>query len=741
MNKKKSISVKSTVPSEIDIAQNLLAKGFSLHQDGDLTAANECYSQVLKVLPLNFDALHLSGLIASNLGHNVEAVQLIEKAITVKPSDPAARSNLGIAFFNLGEYENAIESYNLALKLKSDYADALYNRAVVFQKIGRIEEAISSYMGVLQLNPQNIGALTNLGNIYQGTGDYKRALEKYNQAIALKLPFAEPYNNRGNLYNNLQMYRVSLDDFAKALEINPNYAEAYNNQGNAFHSLQMHGHAMISYNKAIKIKPDYAEAHHNRGNLHKELQNYDDALLDLNKALELKPGYEFIEGVRLSTKMHICNWENFESECSGLKEKISKGQKVSPPFLVLPISDSLDLQKKASEIWVNAKHQEVRTKEIIFKPRAGKKIKIGYYSADYHEHATMYLMAQLFELHDKTKFEIIGFSFGPDQKDAMRARAVVAMDHFYDVCNKTDIEIAELSRELEIDIAVDLKGFTLNSRAGIFAHRAAPIQINYLGYPGTMGAEFIDFIIADKIVIPEHLKPFYTEKVLYMNNCYQVNDQRRIISSKVYTRNQMGLPESGFVYCCFNNNYKITPIIFKVWMRILNAVEDSVLWLLEDNESASRSLRSQAEMSGINPGRLVFAKRIPLSEHLARHKLADIFIDTIPCNAHTTASDALWAGLPVLTCAGEAFASRVAASLVTSMGLPELVVSDLVEYETLAISMGQNLNQLNEIKARLATNIKHSPLFDSVGYVKNLEDLYSSVLDHHCKSLDNTVTT
>jgi predicted O-linked N-acetylglucosamine transferase (SPINDLY family) len=731
MRKKQSIPAKLVALRQVDLTQNLLIKGFTLHQNGDLHGANQYYSKVLKVQPLNFDALHLSGLVASNMGNNKLAVELIKKAITIKPNDPAARSNLGIAYFNLGEYGNAIDSYSLALELKPEYEDAIYNKAVALQKLERVEEAISSYECVVQLNPKHVGALTNLGNVLQKEGEFERALEKYNQAISVGLSFAEPYNNRGNLYNELQMYQASLADFSKALEINPDYAEAYNNQGNALHSLQMHSLAMVSYNKAISLKHDYAEAHHNRGNLHKELQNYDDALLDFNKALELRPDYEFLEGVRLSTKMHICNWENFEKEWERLQQKIIRGEKASPPFLLLPLTDSLDLQKKASEIWVKAKHSAVNCSISTLRTRVEKKIKVGYFSADYHEHATMYLMAQLFELHDRNKFEIVGFSFGPDQKDAMRARAVIAMNQFYDVRNKTDKEVAKLSRGLGIDIAVDLKGFTLNSRAGIFAHRAAPIQVNYLGYPGTMGAEFIDFIIADRVVIPENLKHIYSEKVLYMPNCYQVNDQKRSISSKVFTREEVGLPATGFVYCCFNNNYKITPTIFKVWMRILFEVKDSVLWLLEDNESAANSLRLQAKIHGVNPARLVFAKRMPLPEHLARHNLADLFIDTIPCNAHTTASDALWSGLPVLTCIGEAFASRVAASLVISMGLSELVTNDLAEYESLAINLGVNPNKVKNIKYSLVSNTSHSPLFDSIGYTKNLEDLYQSIYSQY----------
>ena len=353
---------------------------------------------------------------------------------------------------------------------------------------------------------------------------------------------------------------------------------------------------------------------------------------------------------------------------------------------------------------------------------------MGYFSADFHEHATMYLMAQLFELHDRSKFEIIGFSFGPDKQDSMRQRAVTAFDQFYDVRSKTEKEIAEFSRDLGVDIAIDLKGFTLDARTGIFAYRAAPIQINYLGYPGTMGAEFMDYIIADRIIIPEHLRGKYSEKVLYLPNCYQVNDQTRQISKTQYSRESLGLPDAGFIYCSFNANYKITPNVFESWMNILHHVDGSVLWLLEDNAKAASNLKNEAQKRGIDPKRIVFTQQAPLSEHLARQQVADLFLDAWPCNAHTTTSDALWAGLPVLTFPGESFASRVAASLITAIGLPEMIMSSTEEYENTAIYYGQNSKELLNLRKRLAANRLSSSLFDSKRFTANIELLYLELM-------------
>jgi predicted O-linked N-acetylglucosamine transferase (SPINDLY family) len=356
---------------------------------------------------------------------------------------------------------------------------------------------------------------------------------------------------------------------------------------------------------------------------------------------------------------------------------------------------------------------------------------VAYLSADFHDHATSQLMAELFERHDRERFEVSAWSFGPETGDAMRARLRAAFEHFHDVRNVSDDEVAARLRAAEIDIAVDLKGFTDGCRPGIFARRVAPIQVNFLGYPGTTGADYMDYIIGDAEVIPEGHEVFYSEQVVRLPDSYQVNDTKRVIAGHVPTRAEAGLPASGFVFCCFNNNYKITPEVFDVWMRLLKAVPGSVLWLLEDNAAASRNLRREAQARGVDAGRLVFAGRVLPPDHLARHRLADLFLDTLPCNAHTTASDALWAGLPVLTCRGNAFAGRVAASLLRAVGLPELVVDDLGAYETLAIRLATAPGELAGLKARLLQNRLTHPLFDIERYRRHLESAYAAMIEQH----------
>ena len=365
-----------------------------------------------------------------------------------------------------------------------------------------------------------------------------------------------------------------------------------------------------------------------------------------------------------------------------------------------------------------------------------KKIRIGYFSADFHNHATMHLMAELFECHDKNKFELIAFSFGPDKQDQWRKRVLLCFDQFVDVRLKSDQEISLLVRKMEIDIVIDLKGFTQDCRPNIFAKVSAPIQVSYLGYPGTMAADYIDYLIADHTLIPEKHQKYYSEKIVYMPNSYQVNVSKRSVSETSLLRHELGLPNTGFVFCCFNNNYKITPPTFNGWIRILKAVEDSVLWLMESNNNTTKNLKKEAMKFGINEDRLVFATYMPVKEHLNRIKQADLFIDTLPYNAHTTTSDALRMGLPVLTCMGRSFASRAAASLLNAVNLPELITITQEEYESLAIELATNPEKLKIIKDKLVNNLPTAPLYDTPLFTQHLESAYLTMYDRYQQGLD-----
>jgi len=707
----------------------MLVKGFDLHQKGDLIAAGKIYAQILNLQPLHFDALHLSGLIAAKSGQLDAAIQLISKAISINSVDPSAYCNIGNVYLNMGEHDLAIKNYSKALELKTNYGDAYFSRGLAHQGLNQLDLAITDYESAININPKHIGAITNLGNIFKSQKKIDKAIHCYSNAIALNPPNPEPFNNRGNLYHELKWFKQALVDFDKALQLNQKYPEALSNRANTLFALKDYEGALVGYNNAIAIKPDYAEAFHNRGNLYRELKQFERAKLDYEQALHFKPNYDYVRGVIFASKMNLCDWDNLKEEWSDLQNAIKKSEKVIAPFLTIPIAESVDIQREVGQIWVREKYQlATPTLSQLDKESDVNKITIGYFSADFHDHATMYLMAEVFELHDKSRFEIIAFSFGRDKQDDMRRRAVAAFDQFHDVRDKSDEEVAKLSRTLGVDIAIDLKGYTMDSRVGIFAQRAAPIQVNFLGFPGTMGASFIDYIIADRIVRPEKFRDLYSEKVAYLPHSYQPNDRRRQISNRKFARKEFGLPSDAIVYCSFNANYKINPDVFDAWMEILKSVNNSVLWLLGGNQTAITNLRSEAEKRGVDASRLIFAEHMKLSEHLARHELADLFLDTWPCSAHTTASDSLWAGLPVLTLPRETFASRVAASLLVQLDLDELISSNERDYIKLAVELGKNSSQLSRYREILNAKLKTSTLFDTPLFTKNLEHLYIDLI-------------
>jgi len=525
----------------------------------------------------------------------------------------------------------------------------------------------------------------------------------------------------------LKKFREARELIEETLAIDPENPELNLNQGLLFSEDGRHEEALTSYERAIELKPDYAEAWSNRGNALGDLRRHEEALVSYERSIELKPDIDHTLGELVHTQMKICDWTNLDERCQTLQSELLAGDRASNPFPILGLFDDPHLQRRCAELHAKKKFGFKGELGPIGKRSRKGKIRIGYFSADFHNHATMHLMAHLFECHDRRGFEIFGFSFGPNSDDAMRVRAQNRFDTFFDVSSLSDTGISSLAREHQIDIAVDLKGYTQDSRPAIFAHRAAPIQINYLGFPGTMGASAIDYLIADPVLIPAGLRSAYSEKIISLPNSYQVNDSQRAISDRVFTREELGLPRSGFVFCCFNNNWKIIPETFDMWIGIIQSVPNSVLWLYEDNPTAARNLRAGAEKLYIDPRRLVFAKHMPPAEHLARYRLADLFLDTFPYGAHTTASDALWAGLPVLTRTGESFASRVASSLLHAVGLPELVTHTTEEYESLA----NNPEKLASLKARLAENRTTLPLFNTALFTKHIEAAYQAAYDRY----------
>ncbi|MFZ4481425.1 MAG: tetratricopeptide repeat protein, partial [Rhodoferax sp.] len=650
-----------------------------------------------------------------------------------KPTRTAAQTLFreGLTLHHKGHFVQAQQVYRQVLLIQPQHAEALHSLGLLAAQSQNFAQAAELISRSVEIDPGNAVAWANLGNAYRDLKQHRTAIACYDKALALRPDAVKTYFHRGLAFSALNQHQAAIDNFRKVISLKTDAVEAYYNCGNALHQLKIYRAAVECYDEVIALKPDAADAHFNRGIVLIELRQFQAAIQSFDLACALNPELHFVTGTRLYTKMRICDWQDAKTQTEELLRNVRSKQKVSNPFSFLAQSDSLPLQRQVAEIWVNTRCPANPDLGSIPKRTIEGKIRIGYFSADFHNHATAYLMAELFERHNKDRFELFAFSFGPNSKDGMRTRIEAAFDKFIDVRDQPDSEVALLCRTLGIDVAVDLKGFTQDERAGIFAYRAAPIQVSYLGYPGTMGAAYMDYLIADRTLIPEDSRSHYAEKIIYLPNSYQVNDTHRKIADTRPSRQELGLPESGFVFCCFNNNFKITPSTFDGWMRILKQVDRSVLWLLEDNPLATKNLREQAQQRNVNPERLVFARRMPLPEHLARQRAADLFIDTLPYNAHTTASDALWAGLPVLTCTGEAFASRVAASLLGAIDLPELITSTQEDYEALAIQLATHPEMLQAIRRKLESNRLTTPLFDTKLFAQHIEDAYSQIVERY----------
>jgi predicted O-linked N-acetylglucosamine transferase (SPINDLY family) len=610
------------------------------------------------------------------------------RAIQQNRESPAYWGNFGLALHNLGRLEEAVAGYDRALALRPDLAEVYYNRGNALRHLDRLDAAIASYDSAIALKPDFAEAYVNRGVALQDLWRPNEALESYDHVLALKPDLAEALNNRGSILREFGRLDEALESCDRAIALKPDLAEALNNRGNILRDLGRFGLALESYERALAVRPDFP-----------------DALV----------GW-------IEEKRRLCDWSGAgEHEW---KVRITSGLQASLRVVFTLLSLASPAEHLAYARRVAARFDAHPASFRPAAPRSGGRIRLGYLSADLRTHPVAFLIAGLIERHDRRRFEVLGYSCGPDDGSAIRARLTGAFDHFVDLRAASHRQAAELIHAAAVDILVDLTGYTELGRTAILAHRPAPIQVNYLGYPGTTGADFIDYIIVDGFVVPAVQQPFFSERLVHLPDCYQCNDDQRAISENTPSRAECGLPEQGFVFCCFNNVYKITPEFFDIWMRLLAAVPGSVLWLLDDNPWAKANLAREAAARGIGPDRLVFAPRMPLPDHLARHRLADLFLDTLPYNAHTTASDALWAGLPLLTCAGGSFAGRVAGSLLQAIGLPELVTDSLEEYEALARRLARDGERLAALRASLARNKSTHPLFDTGRFAGTIETAY-----------------
>jgi protein O-GlcNAc transferase len=629
-----------------------------------------------------------------------------------------------IALHQTGRLEEAEEIYYQILAIQPDHFDSLHFLGVISSQRGNHVEAVSQIDFALRQNPNSVFALNNRGIALYELKRFDEALASYDRALTLMPDYSQALSNRGNSLTKLKRFEQALASYDHALRLRPDNAELLSNRGTALYELKRFEEALASYDQALMLRPDYAEALSNRGNTLKELKRLEEALASYDRALAVKPDHALAFRGIVDCVNRLCDWRRTREVVDKVTALVLEKKPIISPFVLLGYSDEPYLQLQCAKNYVADKLPPLLPPLWADTTWRHDKLRVAYLSADFNRHAIAFLTAELFERHDRSKFEIIGVSFGADDKSEMRKRLVAAFDQFHDVRRKSDGEVAKFMRDLEVDIAIDLMGYTKESRPEILALRPAPIQASYLGFPGTMGAKFIDYVIADKTVVPLEHQPFYTEKIVHMPDCYQVNDTKRKIAKRTPTRQEVGLPDKGFVFCCFNNSWKITPEVFTVWMRLLHAVEGSRVWLLSAYKSTERNLRAEAEKCGIDPARLVFAGRLPLDDHLARHRVADLFLDTLPYNAHTTASDALWTGLPVLTRLGDSFAGRVAASLLNAVGLSELVTHSIEDYEALALRLAKNSSLLEGYRNQLAKNRLTHPLFDTDRFRCHIEAAY-----------------
>lgn len=694
-------------------------QALSLHQQGLIVQAKALYKNILQVQPQHIDALHLLGLIAKAQGQPQTAIALIQQSLSLHPN-PIVYTNLGVIYHELQQFERALQCCEQALNLAPHYTEARLTRANALLAMQRIPEAITHYQQVINDKP-NAQAHCNLGNALLGIHDYAGALKHFHLALTLRPDYAEALSNKGLVLQELGELDAALGCYNQAIALRPTYAKALYNRANLYNTRRQFANALSDYQLAIAIEPNYAKAHANQGNTLQSLKRYSAAIASYDSALALDKNLDSIFGNRLFMKQCLCDWQHLSQEFALIERAIQRGEHICPPFLIQALSHSASLQKLA------AKHYAKRyaDKAVTLPKYTHEKIRLAYFSSDFRKHPVSQLLSELFALHDREKFHVMAFSLHQTtEKDATRLKLEQVFDEFFDVSLYNDAQIVQLARQWQVDIAIDLNGHTEGCRTAVFAQRVAPIQINYLGYLGTMGAKFMDYIIADNILIPELARQHYSEKIIYLPHSFQANDSRINIAEQTPTRTELDLPESAFVFCCFNNHYKITPYIFAVWLRILQQVPNSVLWLLGDNAPAEHNLQQTAEAQGIESTRLIFAKRAKLPDYLAQHRCADLFLDTLPYNAGATASAALWAGLPLITCLGTTFSGRMASSLLNAVGLPELITSNLQHYESLAIQLAKQPDRLKALRQTLANNRLSYPLFNTALYAKHLDSAY-----------------
>jgi protein O-GlcNAc transferase len=692
--------------------------------------ALERVSQALKINPSVAETWNNRGTVFKDLKRYREAIADFDRAIAIKPNYTDAFLNKGNALTNLKEHAQSLAAYDNALALKPGLAEAWLGRGKALAELQQFDEALLAFERALSLAPGLAGAWVERGNLLARRGESESAFAAYDRALVLKPDLAEAWVGRGAVLAERKQYDSALAAYARALTIKPDSAPAWLGRGRCFAELKQYDEALTAYDKALALNPDCAEAMFDFGQIFWRVGRIDEAFAAYDKAFKLRPELAELEGRRLYAKLCLCDWADLDDEIAHLLAAVQSGQVASPtfPLLAIPSTPADQLQVAKISLRQLPSLPPLCAGTIISHDR----IRVAYLSSDFTDHVIGNLTAGLFEEHDRSRFEITAISYGPElPPSGRRDRIKRAFDRFIDVGQQTDESVARMIRQLEIDITVDLNGWTRYARPKILSHRPAPIQVNYLGYIATTGAQFIDYVIADEIAVPFDQQPFFSEKIVHLPGCFLVTDDRQEIAAHTPSRQEAGLPPDGFVFCCFNNSYKITKPVFEIWMRLLSAVPDSILWLAEANPGTVINLRREAQRCGIVPQRIIFAPRLPLPQHLARQRLAGLFLDTTPYNAGGTGVAALWSGVPLLTVLGKTFVGRIAASMLHAVGLPELVTQSLEDYEALALKLAHEPRLLFGVWRKLQDNLRVKPLFDTKRFARNIEAAYTTVWERN----------
>jgi protein O-GlcNAc transferase len=713
--------------------QTWIQEALALHRAGRLCEAEPLYLKCLAAEPNFYPALHLLGLLRLHQGRPAEALPYIERALTLHAESPEMLFDYGIALDGVGRCREALQALERVVKLNPNDSRAWTSRGALLARMQRNEAALADFDRAVTLDPLNVGAWNNRGLTLVALRRPQEALGSYDRALQLRPDDVEARNNRGLALKVMGRASDALAEFERVFHEKPDHAGALVNAASVLRGMGETERALQSYDRALAIQPNLPEALASRANCRWTRKgDVAGAIADLERLLALRPDYPYARGDLLHLRMHAGDWRHLAHECAALEEGVRSGKRVAEPYVYQSLSSSLADLLAAAKIYAQDKYPPLSAASR--RRRRQGRIRVGYLCGEFRAQATMYLAAGLFEHHDRARFEVSGFDNSGEDGSAMRRRVIAAFDRFVPIQGLSDREAAQLIAGEEIDILVNLNGYFGSLRMGVFAHRPASLQVNYLGFPGSLGADYMDYILADAEVIRSGEEPFYSEKVVRLPRSYQINDDKRSRPTPG-TRAVHGLKETDFVFCHFNYSYKITPQMFALWLRLLKKVPSSVLWLLESNVLFAANLRREISQAGVDPARLVFTAALENSAHVSRLALGDLFLDSLPYNAHTSASDALWAGLPLLTCRGETFAGRVAASLLRAVDIPELITDSLEEYESLALKLANDRALLQSYRERLTRDPTRLPLFDTASTTRHIEAAYEQMMARWSKDL------